>query len=102
VSRQFDDEEAEEEGDVGEVIDTDDDADEEELDAAGRTLQGTNADMQDGDDGGAHPDADLWLGDRGRELFANAQTHTKDTVFTYIHTHTHTGCSFTWQPVCPV
>lgn len=54
VVLQFDDEEAEEEGDVGEVMDTDDDADEEELDAAGRTLQGTNADMQDGDDGGAH------------------------------------------------
>jgi hypothetical protein len=59
LSLQFDDEEAEEEGDVGEVMDTDDDADEEELDAAGRTLQGTNADMQDGDEGGAHFDAGL-------------------------------------------
>lgn len=51
VHLQFEDEEEEEEGDVGEVMDTEDE-DEEDVDAAGRTLQGTNADMQDGDEGG--------------------------------------------------
>jgi hypothetical protein len=51
--KQFEDEEEEEEGDVGEVMDTEDEDDEDLLDAAGRTLQGTNANVQDGDDGGA-------------------------------------------------
>lgn len=52
VAVEFEDEEEEEEGDVGEVMDTEDEDDEDLLDAAGRTLQGTNADVQDGDDGG--------------------------------------------------
>lgn len=49
---QFEDEEEEDEGDVAEVMDTEDEEEEEEQDASGRTLQGTNADMQDGDEGG--------------------------------------------------
>lgn len=48
---QFEDEEEEEEGDVAEVMDTEDE-DEEDQEAAARALQGTNIDLQDGDEDG--------------------------------------------------
>lgn len=49
---QFEDEEEEEgDGDLAEVMDSEEE-DEDDEDAAARTLQGTNVDLQDGDEGG--------------------------------------------------
>ena len=48
---QFEDEDDEDEGDVAEVMDTEDEEEEDE-DAAERALQGTNVDLQDGEEAG--------------------------------------------------
>eukprot|EP00879_Flechtneria_rotunda_P008744 GHRR01009158.1.p1 GENE.GHRR01009158.1~~GHRR01009158.1.p1 ORF type:complete len:300 (+),score=98.06 GHRR01009158.1:181-1080(+) len=53
VAVEFEDEEEEEDDEVAEIVDTDDDADEDDdEEARARALQGTNMDVDDGEEGG--------------------------------------------------